>query len=252
MSGSPSSRLAIIGLSASLAAALLVIAFLLGRESAQAPVAPEAGVPAPPALESDIDARVGETEERRWPKWADLDPWEGVEESPERANEASAGRIVHQEDGRVVLSNRQSEATRPATPGKLPSDQGTLALSAYFLKMDTIRAESGAGDPNTFAMDLVKGVMNGSTAGFDELIADARRMENEARQVTPPPSCERYHQANLEALAESREVLEAMRKAIVTKNVNQLMSIAQRAGALQHEAEALEQMRKQIYTDARR
>ena len=101
-------------------------------------------------------------------------------------------------------------------------------------------------------MDLIKAAMGGSTAGFDRLISDTERMEQEARKVKPPPSCEDYHQANLDALAESHGVLEDMKTAILRRDIGELTAIAQQAAALQAKAKALQDMRKSILANAQR
>jgi len=242
----------IIALVGALSASLLAIAFLLGRESARAP-APTVG-----AEVSELRALAPTTEpiekgtERRWPSWADLDEWEDVETPQAYAVEPVSERIERRPDGTVMLSNRQPPVDEPGMKDGSPANRKASDVSAYFLQMDAIRSESGAGDPNAFGMDLIKAATGGSTAGFDQLIADTERMEQKVREVTPPPSCESYHQANLDALAESQAVLEAMKKAIARRDIRQLTAIAQQARTLQAKAEALQAMREQIDVDARR
>ena len=82
--------------------------------------------------------------------------------------------------------------------------------------MDAIRSNAGAGDPNTFAMDLIKGGLGGATSGFDQLIADTDRMMEEIGQVIPPPAYIGYHEATLESLAEARGMLDSMKDAITS------------------------------------
>jgi len=225
-------------MSVALGAALLVIAFLLGRETARAPtVVATAEEPlAPPARPRSAV----EVEMRRWPEWADLEPLEPVstkevEVTPTRI-ETRPVEPVHTFDGLVD----EARPTKRELVGEKP------LATEYFLQMDVIRSEAGAGDPNAFAMDLIKAAMGDSMTGFDQLIADARRMEEEARRIVPPPSCEAYHQANLQALAESREVLEAMRAAISRRDLEALAPIAQKATALEEKVQSLQRMREQI------
>ena len=95
-----------MGLSAALVAALMVIAFLLGRESNRSP-APKAALPAPPTSEqAAVDAP---TEQRRWPAWADLDQWEDVEDQGFAA-EPVGERIERRPNGTLLLSNRGGAA----------------------------------------------------------------------------------------------------------------------------------------------
>ena len=245
----PPHRAALIVLSVALGASLLVIAFLVGRESARAPAAAEVLVP--PASEPEVAAIREETGERRWPEWADLDEWEEVED-PSFAVEPAGERIEQRPDGTLLLSNRGSAADAPQVTSDSPHDPSRLAVTDYFLHMHTIQSEAGAGDPNTFAMGLIKAGIGGSTAGFDQLITDAKRMEGEIRKLTPPPSCVSYHEANLQALAESRAILEDTQEMFARRDFSKLTTIARRAGTLQLKAKALPEMRERITADASR
>ena len=234
-----------------LGGALLVIAFLLGRESARGPSSAAVNLPAPPVLSGELGESVDGSEhgqERRWPEWADLEEWGGSE--PVKL-EAGVVRVEERADGTVLLSNRNASTEPGAKPSPEPTSE-EREVSSYFSQMDVIRSHSGAGDPNSFAMGLLKAGMGGSTAGFGQLIADTQRMEEEAKSVTPPPSCQQYHGATLQTLAESRQVLEEMKAAFALRDFNRLTGIAQRAGTLQAKAEALRQLRDQIESAARR
>lgn len=226
----------------------MVIAFLLGRESNRSP-APEAALPAPPTSEQEaVDAPA---EQRRWPAWADLDQWEDVEDQGYAA-ESIGERIEHRPNGTLLLSNRGGAADAPGVKRDPPPPSTGSSVSDYFSSVDMIRSEAGAGDPNTFAMGLIKAGMGGSTAGFDQLIADAQRMEQEIRQLTPPPACADYHEANLNALAESRVILQEMKSAFAKRDFSSLTATAQEAGTLQRKARELQKMRQRISADASR
>jgi hypothetical protein len=71
-------------------------------------------------------------------------------------------------------------------------------------------------------------------------------MEQEMRQVTPPPSCQSYHEASLEALVESGQMLETIKRAVTRKDMAQLSAITHQAQSLRAKAEAIEKMRKQL------
>jgi hypothetical protein len=248
MSTPPASRTSLIALSAALGAAIVAIAFLLGRESMRAPEAASetraVGAPVP-ATQSDVTDE--KQEPRKWPGWADLEEWNDVDEPAVAVVDSQAlERIERRPDGTVLLSNRSNTEARPRATSKSPTEYGGSAVAAYFLRIDTIHSQSGAGDPNTFAMGLIKAGLGGSTAGFDELLRDTRRMEKDIRQVTPPPSCEGYHRESLAALAEGRELLEEMKTAFEERDFSHLTMIAQQASELQTRANALQEMREQI------
>jgi hypothetical protein len=179
--------------------------------------------------------------------WADLEEWNDVAQPAAAvANTPAAERIERRPDGTVLLSNRSNADATPQATSKSPGDYGGSAVAAYFLRIDTIHSTSGAGDPNTFAMGVIKAGLGGSTAGFDQLIGDTQRMEKEIREVTPPPSCEAYHEESLVALSESRELLEDMKTAFADRDFSRLTAITQQASDLQVKAKALQEMREQI------
>ena len=240
----------VLALSIALGAALLLIAFLLGRESA--------GTAAREAVSSadsrpagvDADQAEGATEEessRRWPDWADLND-EG--HSDVRATDFTrrdVERIEMEPKDRFASTqneNRSQSGAGPSVPGDARADQREVSVTAYFQQVDLIQSEEGAGDPNAFAMDLIKGGLGGATSGFDQLIADTKQMEREMQSLTPPPSCESYHKASIEALVESREMLERMKDAIVGRDIDQLNAIALQSRTLQGKARAIKEQRK--------
>ncbi|MBT8470536.1 MAG: hypothetical protein KJN97_17450 [Deltaproteobacteria bacterium] len=252
MSERGSDRRTVVALSVALGAALLLIAFLLGRESAGAPegeaVSPGASRPAdvdPDPLELPTE----DESSRRWPAWADL-----TDENPSRARATdSAGRVVERIEGPPADSFAATQTQDPAQPQtrpnaavKAPAEQQGSSVEAYFQQVDLIHSEEGAGDPNAFAMDLIKGGLGGASSGFDQLIADTKRMEREMYTLTPPVSCESFHEASIEARVESREMLERMKRAIMGRDIEQLNAIALQSKTLQTKARAMKEMRRQI------
>jgi hypothetical protein len=255
MSGRGSDRRTVLALSVALGAALLVIAFLLGRDSVRtAPreaVSEEAARPA--GLDPDPVERSTERESgRRWPAWADLTD----DDPPDvRAADSSRGVVERIEvdpgDSFALTQNRNQPQpqTRPNVPGDTRPSPQEMSVEAYFQEVDLIHSEEGAGDPNAFAMDLIKGGLGGATSGFDQLIADTKQMEREMQSLTPPATCEAYHEASIEALVESRDMIERMKRAIVGRDLEQLNAIALQSKVLQKKAQAMKEMRKQILAE---
>jgi len=246
-----SNRKLVLGLATALMGALLVIAFLLGRETSRsAPATGPAVENAPPPV-PDLERETANAE-RRWPDTKPSDyGYIDVEEKP-------SARIERRADGTIAISNTQNDDRAEGVSNDWPApvreplpDKAGDAVSTYFQQVDLIRSNEGTGDPKSFAMSLIKAGIDGSTSGFDRLIADSARMEQELQRLTPPPSCERYHQASLEALVEGREMLEGMKNAIVARDIEQLKAIAQQAANLQAKAEALSEMQEQIRASAR-
>lgn len=248
-----SNRKLVLGLAGALGGALLVIAFLLGRETSRRTPATGPAVENTPPPVPDFEPETANAR-RQWPDTKPTDyGYIDVQERP-------TARIERRADGTITISNTKNDDVarvesndwRAPAPEPAPgADDADDEVSAYFQQVDLIRSNEGTEDPKSFAMNLIKSSMDGATSGFDRLIADSARMEQELQRLTPPPSCERYHQASLEALVEGREMLEGMKNAIVARDIEQLQAIAQQAATLQAKAEALNDMQEQIRASAR-
>jgi hypothetical protein len=247
-----SDRRTVLALSVALGAALLLIAFLLGRESAGAPAgeAVSPGASRPAGVDPDQLERSAEEESsRRWPAWADLTADDHSEVRATDSTRDVVERIeIDRTDSFAPTQNRNQAQpqTRPSAAVNAPPEQQGTSVGDYFQQVDLIHSEEGAGDPNAFAMDLIKGGLGGATSGFDQLIADTKQMEREMQRLTPPVSCESYHKASIEALVESREMLEGMKDAIAGRDIEQLNAIALQSKTLQRKAQAMKEMRTRI------
>lgn len=248
-------RRTVLALSMALGAALLAIAFLLGRESAGTPGSDPAAanVVAPPVVEPEREAAAEEESAKRWPKWADLTDWDDSEDRATGSTEAPIEKRIERphEDSFALTSagSQQQSPTDPKAPkasSNAPTDRGGAAVANYFQQVDFIHSEEGSGDPQAFALSLINPGLRGSTSGFDQLIKDTKRMEQEMRQVTPPPSCQSYHEASLEALVESGQMLETIKRAVTQKDMAQLSAITHQAQGLRSKAEAIEKMRERL------
>lgn len=257
MAANGSNRKLVLGLATALGGALLVIAFLLGRETNRsAPSTRPAVEKAPPPV-PDLKPEAAQAR-RQWPDTKPSDyGYIDVQKQP-------SARIERRADGTIAISNTQNDnraqgvsndwptpTPKPVADVANDANDANDAVSAYFQQVDLIRSNEGTGDPRSFAMNLVKSSFDGSTSGFDRLITDSGRMERELQRLTPPPSCERYHQASLEAIVEGREMLEGMKNAIAAGDIEQLKTIARQAASLQAKAEALSEMQEQIRGSAR-
>lgn len=236
-------------LGGALVAALLVIAFLLGRESSR--VAP-AERHEPVADEGEVEAgTVLPTETAELPfRGNEPFSWEETDELEEGSDAAQTGaaRIERKPDGTIVLSNVRrgddgGDSGAPPDNSRAPSlSTAPASIDAYFARLDAVRTEDEATQPKSFAMGMLRAAMSGNTEGFDRLIEDAEEMEAEIETIAPPPSCQRFHESTLDALEESREVLENLREAIARQDVQGIMQVAARARALQAKTTELKAM----------
>lgn len=246
MTETGSNRQTVLALGIALGAALLAIAFLLGRESAQLPPSEtaEAELSSRRGVEREAEPSADEQIARQWPEWADLR--DEPEHRPAGSTVIATEPIQRQTNDMLHRSGTARGPARQPGPRDSPPEPRDATVAAYFQEIDVIHSGEGAGDPNVFAMGLIKAGLGGSTSGFDQLIADTKQMELEMQRVTPPPSCQSYHDASLEALVESREMLETMKQAITGHDIEQLNAVALQSKNLQRKAEAIREMRKQL------
>ena len=142
---------------------------------------------------------------------------------------------------RRAPTNQSRFAQMTPTPS-----EATASTDAYFAKLDAVRSEQEATNPKAFAMGLLRSAMSGSTEGFEKLLADTERMEEELRKITPPPKCAQYHHATLEALRESRVVLEELKDAMMRQDVDEITRVAQKARILQAKTTELQAMEREL------
>ncbi len=245
MTQTGSNRRTVLALGIALGAALLAIAFLLGRESAQLPSRTvEAELSPRRGVEREAEPRAEEQIPRQWPEWADLRD-EG-EQQPAGSTVITTEAIERQTHDKLYRAGTARGADRQPGPPDSAPETPDATVAAYFQEIDVIHSGEGAGDPNAFAMGLIKAGLGGSTSGFDQLSADTKQMEQQMQRVTPPPSCRSYHEASLEALVESRQMLETMKRAITSRDIEQLNAVALQSKSLQGKAEAIREMRKQL------
>jgi hypothetical protein len=220
----------IVALSVSLGAALLVIAFLVGRmtgtSSGQTPQSPI----------------VIEHETPREPTPLPVRPAEqpGLTVPDVHSSLPPGAALVREPQAPVYQPQVQFE-TRPG-----PHEPDTKsAIVLYFAKMDAIHVE-GSGDPETFAQGILDGIERGDMAGIDSLVANAKSALAQATAMQPPPRCAEYHRRMIEALSEAAVEVAKIRDAIKTSDANALTAIAPQLQTTKQKIYALDQMKKQL------
>ncbi|MFN8009955.1 MAG: hypothetical protein U0P81_00990 [Holophagaceae bacterium] len=200
------SRGALLAMAAALGAALLAVAFLLGREAGRrgGPSAAQAAPPSAPGFPAP-SAVTAAPKSEAVPPPARLDP------VPEGAAD--------------------------------PQDPMRAAVQAYFAAMDRIAPGQASGDPQALAQDMLAGLAKGDASGFDRMMADSQKARRRLAQLAPPPPCAAFHQESLALLDENLALLRAMRSALAggSPEESSLTTLAARAQAAQARAEALAQ-----------
>ena len=202
---------------AALALSLLVVAYLLGRESgrsvaSEAPFRPSRPNRAQPATAPPASP-------------APVEP---------AAESVPAGHGSEAEAPALGPASAVESAAATATP--VSPESRPVAL--YFARLDAIQIGDGGLSPEA-GQAMLTAMLQGDASGFDRLVADAERAERDAAAVVPPPECASYHRSLLDLLHESRTLLADLRSAIGSEDKDEVFAIASRASALQQRAEQL-------------
>ncbi|MEO8053665.1 MAG: hypothetical protein ABI768_00825 [Acidobacteriota bacterium] len=213
----------LVGVVAALGAALLALAYQLGRASA-----PE-GVPAPPTKIERIAPR---------PK---------DEQPPQPARVASAN--MEYADTRSA-STPASAAPAPSTPAPSTPEQGAApqaaepmryAVAAYFDTVERIQVGSMSGNAESVGQEMAAALASGDTSSLDKMIRETEAAKARLAAVSPPAPCAAHHRESLGSLDDALEVLRSLKAAMESPEpIGQLANVTARAQALRSRAEVLQ------------
>ena len=224
-------RALLIALTGVLLAALLAVAFLLGRETgraerdapdlvaAAAPVEPAPPTPSAPRTRRELPPR----------------PTRPRPSDPEPAPRSSR-----------AISPVPPPAPEPETAAEPAVDAGErAAVARYFEEFDEIAAGSaGPGDPQTMAMAmaLLGQATGGDWGQFDELGDTQRTMLRRLRGLRVPTACREYHQKMVTMLEAGADLLDAVRQGVQSGNLGALSTLTTTAQRLQSDADEAQRL----------
>ncbi|MBK8725298.1 MAG: hypothetical protein IPL96_04380 [Holophagaceae bacterium] len=208
----------LIGLASALGAALLALAFLLGR-AAGARMQPGSAPGVAPGIQ---DAR----------------PAGAVQAAQPGGGAMQAGPPTSLPPAPAALV--------PAGPSD-PQDPQRGAVAAYFAALDRIAPGQLAGDPQAVAQEVVAGLAKGDASGFDRLLAQADEARRRVAALVPPPPCAAFHQESLALLDENLVLLRSVKRSLEGgEGEGGMASLVARAQAVQARSEGLERADKAL------
>lgn len=219
----------LVGLVGVAAAAVLGMAFLLGRESART----SQGAPRKASVGSIFQAApTVPAASAKTHQASDSPP--GLE-VPGSAPVSGAGSAVVSDIQRSL-----PPSAGPPAIAILPKDSGRTAVAAYFQAVDSIQQASN-GDPEAMAQQIVAGLGKGDSSGFDGMSREAREARGRLAAIAPPESCAAYHHACLESLDAGLDLMLDMKKALSSsEQETSMLNLTDRANALKARSEALQ------------
>ncbi|MEO8499887.1 MAG: hypothetical protein ABI565_03155 [Vicinamibacteria bacterium] len=217
-------RRLVIALASALGAALLIIAFLLGRVSSR-PAVITVAAPTPASASPQASH-----------------PAPNEEEAPPPALPAATEATPLADAPPSVFPSSESPVAPPfaSAPASSPSPD-RLKIAAYFSQVERLE-DLGAGDPQTFANSMVQSMSSGDFAGFDDLLSKARTQRQRLRTITPPPACIEHHRLALALAGDSVTMLERVKTAMVKGDTTALLAIATEGHTLETQANQLKAM----------
>lgn len=213
-------------LAGALIVALLLVAYLVGRESgrrAAAVVAPSpvAAAPEPDAYGGYDDDYVDDSDDEGLP--AETPPAPAYDPWPQDASPAQGA---------------------PSAPGPDPQ---AAAVAAYFTELE--RLEQGAkywDNPQELAMGLVGQGAQGDTSGFSQLVETQRTARRQIEAMTVPGPCLEHHRLTLDVMRQAVELLEKLERGVASGNLDGLLSLADESRALEADARKIDAMATEL------
>ena len=200
-------RALVLGLGGALLAALLAVAFLLGRLSHGTPP-----VAAAPAVSLPPQGGSATTPEALPPGVVTTAP-----EAP-----APAGA-----PGTLPEEWRALGTSPAATGGATATASEREAVAAYFGQVERLETSFRSwSDPQQLAMQLVQQGAQGDRRGLDELLATARQARQAMAEVSPPGPCREHHAESLALMDAAVDLLGRLGPALAGQDFNALQAVA--------------------------
>ena len=255
----------LVSLVIALVLSLLVVAYLLGRQSVEQPVAQPTpavdrasvvvgGTKAVETSEQSLSARLDRIESRvdrtsvRL-QTTDRSPTMAAPESSDPLPPTGEPEAVRQPEPTKTERSPEAVSSEPPLPERVP-DPEAEKKRAYFRQVDAILQNTAAmDDPNQFATKFLQQAMSGDTSGFNSLLTTTRQAKTSLQSVTPPPSCKEHHTRLLSQLSQSVALLDDVYQAIQSNDTSKLSSVAARGQSMQAETEKFKQLDRSLRGD---
>ena len=231
-------RAALLALVLGLVLCLMLVAFLLGRQSAPPPPAPP-----PPASSPRAESSVP-VESSNQLQVADVPT-----PAPEAPPVAPPPPPVAAPPPPPVAAPAPAPEAAPAPPAvAAPHPRPKPRVSAvqqYLSRIDAVMASTGdLGDPTQFATGVLGKGASGDATGFDSLLAKTRKAQADLAKIHPPAGCKEHYALTQAQLAGSITLLEGVKRATMSMDTAGLPALAAQGQAMQAKAERL-----QVLTD---
>jgi len=242
--------------------AFVMIAYLLGRESArrETPAAVQTGaasaIQAPPSAPPVAAALP--TDPPVQPPPAAL-PSYSIPQAPE-TQEAyvyhspatpRVGTLSPKGYNTAVprSTRQQSSAQQPSTQQSSSQPADREQVTQYFSRYDQIGLmNKGFDDPNAFASEMLKQVTSGDTSGIDQLIANYQSFRDQIGQLNAPANCKEHQRRTVDVVNQSISNLNDLKSAIGRGDLSALTRITGDMKSVEEKSKQVDRLAAQIKT----
>lgn len=217
----PIPRSVLAALVVGLVGLLVVVAFLIGRESTHRTPQPSASASLQPAAAPSAAT---------------------VEGSHATASTLAAVPLGASDLG-LAAPPTAAPTTGPASASSAvpPQDPTGAAVRHYFEEIEALQAQGKYwNDAESFGRTLIDQASRGDASGFDELIAANQRVRDSVAAMTVPAPCEEHHSRTVRLLDEGLSLLKDVKSRFHSEEATGLEAIAANAYAIQNRAKEVD------------
>ena len=154
-----------------------------------------------------------------------------------RAASAPAAKAPAAQAPPAAASAPQGSQPQPADPQKIEQTR------RYLAQIDgALMATPALSDPNSFATQLLGQSMSGDTSGFDILLSEARGTLDKLNAIEPPAHCKEHHSLNAKQLRAGIALLEQVKNAAQGLDTAALSQLSMQGHAMQAEIARLQEI----------
>lgn len=245
------SRTALALLVGALTFSLVLVAFLLGRESAR-PVAastPSVRTSAPPVLYAAGSGSEQATETESLQRSSPGLPTRYLSDSQGETASAQVQPSTSREAAQASEGARRAETSsrvQSLTP------QQKEETREYLAEIDlSLAATPSLSDPNSFATQLLGQSMTGDTSGFDILLTEANGALSRMQAIEPPAHCQEHHALSVKQLKFGITLLGKVKDATQGMDTAALAQLSVQGHALQAEIGRLQRLDQELRASLR-
>lgn len=210
-----------IALCAVLFLAIIIIAFLVGRQSVPQKESPE------------INPRAISSAQTSSPENIPINP-------PQHSD------VSKNEAGSIPNLPEMAKTNQPVQPQTTNTSEKEK-VKAYFQQMDSIGTlEEISGNSQELAAQIVQNALNENYSEIDEMIQKCRRIKTSVEAITPPPPCVEFHAQVLKSIDEASTMYADFKSFFQRKDESILKSISEKSTKLNSKMTGLENMQKNI------